>query len=62
MPVKSSYANFVKSLRTKYPNNINKRHPLSPNQQLTQHEFTLMLPAALKDSVRVKGATSQIGK
>lgn len=63
MPVKSPYAKFMKHLKTKNPVPIGKRTAMSPiNNYLTQMEFKMMLPPKLKDSVRVKGATSEIGE
>jgi hypothetical protein len=62
MPIKSPYANYMKHLKTKYPTPISKRSCISPiNSYLTQNEFKMMLPPRLKDSVRVKGAASEIG-
>ena len=62
MPIKSSCAHHMKHLKTKYPTSISKRSCISPiNSYVTQNEFKMMLPPKIKDSVRVKGAASEIG-
>jgi hypothetical protein len=63
MPIKNPASQYLKSLKTKYPVQRSKRSAPSPiNSYLSQDEFKLMLPAKLKDSVTVKGATSDISK
>jgi len=53
---KSSYARYLKKLKTIYPDNTSVRSTLGVYDRITHREFKSVLPMAPKENVALRGS------